>query len=352
MTFLGLGTAATVLANIFGSKDSDNNNIIANVNSKEGRELLIANGNMISLIDKLLIEPKLIISKELENVKGLDKIIDYQLTVFTSLYVKSFKYMVEQLGVNVDVALSLLSSTKGTVLKDINKYTMESYNYSSMLDGLVSDDTITTEDSGKGKELPLIKEVTIKLNGGSTVVEINVLIKASLNYVSSRSLELLLDSRDKNKTSFWTRLDEAKSGEISWGNFFFPTDLLKRHRQQRLMDSEDLIKEIREDIEASNLKLVTEGSIGFGKNHRMFIVNREFKDKIRTSYRVPVIKGGALKFLNEASSLSIAFVDIDREVVEQYLSSTKGSLVFTIKEISKNSNNKQDDILAFLAGMK
>lgn len=341
MGLIGASSVAKLLTGIFGG------NGIQDAIDGKNKDVMLSGGNIITLLDKLIITPSIIVPKNIRHSEVIDKVIDNQLSTFAGLYGTALEHMVTVLGVELDTALSLLSSGRGVNSRDLGELTAMSFTGDNFNFDV---EDFTVEDK-KVDGQPLIKELTISFNKDKVSVRVNVIIRASITYVDESSLKLLLEDNDENATSFFNRLDEARSGLITWTDFFIPTDLIKKHRKRRLLDEDDLIKEMEEMSSLAHTKILTDGAIGFGKYYRMFIIDVNMKEHIRKVFKVPHNKGGANKFLDATNSLSLSLIDENQGVVETFMSNIKGSMVSTFKSLNKNSSNKQDDILAFLAGM-
>ena len=347
-TIAGAGRVASVLASVYGGDDS----LINNIRSKEGRELLLTNGNIITLIDSLIIEPRIIIPKNLSKNPNIGKLIEKQMSFFSGIYTLGFKHMVSTLGVDVSTAMSLLSTNKRVTKGLISDLTANSF-----IDGdTFNFDDITVETHKKEDTVPYIRTLTIDLesmvDGEKKIVKINVIVKANIQYVNPGSIERLMIDNDSNQDGFFARLDDVRSGAISWGEFWFPIDMIKRDKEKRLADKDDLLKDMREMSEEAHMKMLKDGAIGFGKNYRFFIIDEKTRATIELNMGKTFRKGGASIMLDDTNSLGITILDETFEVVTTYINGTSGSLEHSFRELSSGKDSKTDDILAYLAGMK
>ena len=162
----------------------------------------------------------------------------------------------------------------------------------------------------------------------------------------------MLEDSNPDENGFFNRLDEAQAGLITWSQFWFPIDMIKKNRKRRLMDSDGLIKDMREMSEEAHAKLITDGAVGFGKNYRFILLDANEKSRIETIVRTSLVKGGAKKVLDITNSLGLVTVDDNQDMVSTFLTTNAGAMHHNFKSFSGSTNDKTDDILAFLAGMQ
>lgn len=346
MSLAGAGTIASILMGLYNGKG---NNALDNTKSAEGRELLLTNGNLITLVNNMIVEPRIIIPKSLKNHEMINNIIDRQISTFVGLYSLGFKHMISNMGVDVNTTIRLLSSNKEFDLKELNSMTAMSFHG----DEFNFDDITIEADKSDDGAFPYIRTTYIDIDDGKKTIKIPVVIKANIIYVNDGSIELLMDVANDNNKSISSRMDSAFSGEITWSEFWFPLDMLKRERKSRLEDHDNLIKDMRDMSSDAYSKLLTDGAVGFGKNYRFFIIPKSTQVTLENVVGRQFIKGGSQDFLDFTNSLGVSIIDDRFDIISTFISKTKGSMENSFKSFSgKNKDSKTDDILAYLAGMR
>ena len=343
MNIGGVGKVAGVLTSLFNAKGT----VMQNAKTAEGRELLISNGNIVTLLNSMIVEPRFNIPRTLQNHPKLDKVLERQMTTFVGIYTMGFEHMVKNLGVDVSTSLRLLSSNPKNLANIVNDATVESFT-----NGLEDFNYDMTTESKEDSGFNLFKKVQMEFGGKDAKVNVNVIVKASINYVDIGGIELLLEDNDPNINGFWARLDEARSGGISWTDFWFPMDMIKKSRKRRLMDKDDLLKDMREMSNDAYIKVATDGAVGFGKNYRFLTISAMDKVRLEKAIGKRFANGGATALMNAINLMGITVMDDDTDMVSTYITSTSGRLTQSYKSLSKKDDSKTDDILAYLAGMR
>ena len=344
MNIGGIGKVAGILTSLFNADGS----VIENAKTTEGRELLISNGNVVTLLGNMIVEPRLNVPRALQSHPHLDKVLEKQMSTFVGIYTMGFEHMVNNLGVDVSTSLRLMSTNPKNLASTVNDLTAESF--TPDLEDFNYDKTTEDKDSNDG--FNLFKKIQMEFGNKDSKVIVNVIVKASVSFVNIGNIELLLEDNDPNVNGFWARLDEARSGGISWTEFWFPMDMIKKSRKRRLMDKDDLIKDMREMSDNAYMKVATEGAVGFGKNYRFLVISAMDKARLEKAIGKRFANGGAMELISAINLMGITVMDDDRDMISTYITSTSGKLSQSYKSLSKKDGGKTDDILAYLAGMR
>lgn len=189
-------------------------------------------------------------------------------------------------------------------------------------------------------------------DGSIMTVVIPVTIKTQLIYTTPDNIINSMSPNSDDK-SFMSRLDDFRASAVSFYDFVFASDIVKKYKHNKLKDKDELLKLMQSRKLSANSKVVDHGVIGFEKYYTMYIVSKD------VSVRLENFIKGKLKsnrhkesFLTQAYGLSIAIVDEDYERVKLYLKDLKGSTDLTFKTIikkDKNETNMDEMVKALLA---
>ena len=171
---------------------------------------------------------------------------------------------------------------------------------------------------------------------------IPITIKATIISMDQRDLTNALEPK-KRETGFFRRLEELRSGRISYKEFFLGSDLIQARKQQRLKDVNNLISQLEKNIASANLKTLGTGMVGFEKYYNMFIITQEDEKRIRdvTGWDI-VNNNGKEKFLTSLNAFSCLLVDTDYDKVGLMIKDVDGVSIVDRAKLKKKS--KKDDI--------
>ena len=400
-----------VLANVF---DAIQNNIplLDVVDDKKKRDILSTDGNVSELLGTYIIEPSFIISESLQNNDKIKNVISMNMDLFVSTFTKAFTTLVEIKGLEVDTAFKLLSSRDSMTMVGKMGQALESdalYN-SKQANGFMKLG-LTQESSDNDKQAKIAaykqriakkrrmkkgsddkNESNIKLtnnpkttySGPNVGIESNdkkyldrlnmvhreigitfmvnkdgvgyrvnmtVLVRASIKYVSNRDIALLLDSTDGYDTRFMQRFDMKRAKLITWSDLIFANDLVADYKNKRLRDSKELLKDLEKRVRRANSKLADAGAVGFSKYYQHLIIDSQLKAMLEKKIGAKLTsKRGKEILLEQLKSFAVNVVDEHTENVMVAVKGLDGTSMLRYKDLK--SDGKDDDVkdmLKFLA---
>ena len=394
--------------------DSIDNGTIGNeikdgLNTATNRDIVLyqARGSMVRLLSTFIIEPTIVISKNLREEEITEKLAEINVDVFTSFYLQVFNTLTNVYNFDTSTAFDLLSS-KGSVIKGpANKFNwgieefdetlnilpikQKTFDYLASVEAMTKDDlTKMIYDSAKkgskdgAKEaqkendnkrvdflpkgnavdskaisLPTMiqKEVEINQkiirNGNTYEVTIPVLIKATVIYSDFSNIENMISTNNRDK-KFASRLDEYRSGMISLKDLVFATDLINEYKANKLKDRDKLIDFMENRATSANMKTIANrGATGFNKYYGILIVSKNQMTIIEQKLGGSITKPRYREMLMEQTkSLLINVVDTDWERVSINIKDLTGTTDLSYKVISnKKGNNNSSDLADIFKAM-
>jgi len=356
----GLSTVAKILGKIDDAADGTLEI------SKSEALLFSAKGSMIKMLSTFIIEPTIIISKDLREEEITEKLAEINLDVFASFYMQAFNVMVNVYGMDQQTAFDVLSSKSG--LPPSAQYATNSFEGMDALslEGIkilpISMESKNHNHSkvqrasineGKGLIIPSLMQKTIDItlsvkNSSDKTVDIviPVLIKATVIYSGFSDIEVMVNANGKDKR-FLNRLDEYRAGLVSIGDMIFADDLVKEYKKNRFKDKDDLILYMETRASDANKKLLTNGAVGFSKFYGVLIVNKRqmsiLENKLGGKISKPKYKE---MLMDQTKSLLINVVDTDWERVSMYTKDIQGTSDMSYKIIKKRKGDSNSSELA------
>lgn len=343
------------------------------IKDKKKRSALIANGNVFKLLGDLIISPVIRVESSLKGEKFVEYVIKSQLDFFLSIYTRAFEELVVRKGFEPDEALHLLSSKRERTLDDINylvgeslKADIEFLPINTELTGERSKKPITGDNDSRigtyrynkstkyekeGKDI-YSREVEIELQAkrkgkDALTIKFNVLVRAIVEYIPLSSIELLLKAENKQDKSFFTQWHRYRAGEKSLKDLILASDLIEDEKRARLLDDQDLIKELHDREDDANRMIATHGVVGFGKYYQMLIISKFGKVKLENIIKERFDRErGKNLFLESVKALSVTVMDNDYDMAVTYFVTIPDSIEYTYKSLKKKNDN--DEILDIL----
>ncbi len=374
-TMIGsIKTVDTVLGLI---KDGEEGKIEDLAKSDKKRPVLYSNGSMIKLLNKFIIEPKIIVSSSLRTNKETEDAISLNLDLFTSMYSQVFNVLTNIYNVGDDVAFDLLSSSvdssglsgafeslDGLISMEDSAFPSLPINSSVVVSNEADKEAhaVGMRASIKKGESPISKlitreiEIIIKTDAksGSKTIIVPILVKASIIYTDFSNIEKMMAVSSKDK-KFLNRLDDYRAGAISLSDLVFASDLIKDYKSKRIKDVDDLIKNMENRSRSSKIKVVSAGAVGYNKYYQMIFINAEEKARIERSIAGKLSKDKYKEeFLEQTNSLTLTVLDSDWERATIYIKDLKGSSDVSFKSLSKGSkaDDRMDDMLKLMMAGK
>jgi len=94
--------------------------LLDTVESKDA-ELARADGSMLRLMGKYMVEPVAVVSDDLKDVEELDNILGLHMDLFTSYYMQVFDILRNQYGISINVAVDTLATDNGGIMRVLLK---------------------------------------------------------------------------------------------------------------------------------------------------------------------------------------------------------------------------------------
>lgn len=175
-------------------------------------------------------------------------------------------------------------------------------------------------------------------------VVIPITIKTHVIFTDIENIILALKPNANDK-SFSYRLDEFRSGAISFGDLLFAGDIIKEYKSNKFKDKENLLSLINERTKSANTKLLSakKNMIGFEKFYNFFIISGSDKVQIEAHLNGKIKdERYKEKFLEEGGGLLLTVIDTDYERVQMYIKDIRGVTDTSFKTISKRNGKSND----------
>ena len=362
----GIGTAIKTVAEIIKSYPNGNLKDYSGHAQDLGKSLSLisTNGSITKLLSKFIVEPVIITSSSIRDMDAslFDKLLQVNTDIFCSFYLQAFKILNEQYGINATSTVNLLSTDRGT----IDKLTLE--NDKTYIEQLFSKDTflkVSMEASNesnmkiKGDKLqsnngyqedPLYTllnrslEITIDVsnNGVKKSIIIPITVRAHVVITNINAILNMLSPNARDKT-FSYRLDEYRAGAISLSELLFASDLIKKYKQNKIKDKDDLLELINSRILSSSATAIAGGkAVGYEKNYNMLMVTADEKIKLDKHIGGDLFKEKyKQQLLEQSHAMTISIVDEDYERVTILTRDIRGNSTVGFKSI-KNRKDKDN----------
>jgi len=184
-------------------------------------------------------------------------------------------------------------------------------------------------------------------------IEIPITVSASITYVDIQEIENALSLRADSKGIF-ERTHSLLAGSISGINdWLFASDMVREHREKRLVDHNHVIKKMEERERSSAARLVSSGALGFVMYYQILILSEQERPIIESAmlgkFRSDKVKDA---FLKKTNSFSITFVDYDFNSITLYIGQQDGHVALGFGAIKNKSDkdNIEDMVKILSAG--
>jgi len=379
--FTAVGAAAEIYK---ASKEFGDSDISGEEYLKRGSELIWKkNGSMLELIADTIVEPTIIVSKDLRESESIDDVINVNVNMFSSFYMQAFNFAVGLGNQDPMVTLSLLSSgrLKYSTEDDVLSLDGEVVKLNSDVSFLpIKKETISLEADEKGWStkttknekktsakfskddvLPLTLTKTIELTidttntvdtshasnkvktseGKITRIVIPITIRANIIYTDFDNI-LNMVAPNGSGTSFYERFLEWRSGGIEfWRDLVFAQDLIEKYQDNKIKDHDDLIKLMNDRKYDSNAKLMKEGTKGKGAYHATIIINKDQLDRLNQSLGAKVSKDPE-KLFNATSTIIFTTIDEDYDRANFFVKDIGSRSDVKLKTLKKNKGGDDD----------
>jgi len=358
--------------------------------------MIESRGSITKFLSTFIIEPTLIVSKDLRDTEVIERMLEVQIDVFTSYYAQAFSIMTSVYGLDSKTAFDMLSSNglvmdrtmaRSNVMSDVSFEEMDQLPFNDL--GLEdthrersSSHTSRVENSvniseQKGVDIPATIQKTINIcmsisSSSSTVdnntttttvnltngqnrttvdrdnnstsdstttnVTIPVLIKAHVVFTDNKNIVNMLEVRSDDKR-FGARLDEYRSTGISLKDFLFAKDLVAEYKEHKIRDKDDLIGFTDRRSTNANVKNLSAGATGFNKYYSLITVSKENLASIERVLRGKVSKPKYNnKFMENSKAMMLTVMDNDWERATMYTKDLTGHSDISYKALNRRKN--------------
>lgn len=333
-----------------------------------GKILYSYDGSITKLLSDYIVEPTIVVSKELRDTEVLPKVIQAQVDVFASYYAQAFNVLSNVYEQDPLTSVKLLASSgkdtystlkdmaTNAVLKDL---ATESYTQDLLCVSMEDKDNkrpsfptiVNQTDKGGYLYALYTRQFEVSINGHYKNVEdkdnnakiiIPITIRANVIFTSYDNIENILGPNN-DKKSFWYRWNEYLSGGISFMDLVTAGDLVREYKKNRLLDSENILQFINAKKDTAAAKGLFNKSFGFEYLYNMYILTIE--DRARLSKYL----GGNVandkfkeKFLSQASGMVLTTVDNDYEKVIFQIKDLHGETIVPYSALNKRKGDSSD----------
>lgn len=186
-----------------------------------------------------------------------------------------------------------------------------------------------------------------KDRAGKMDLTVNIMIKAGiLNTIYDNIITLVKPYT--NDKSFTSRLEEYRSGGISFSEFIFCTDLLKDYKKSRIKDDSDLINKVYDRKKGSVIKYIESNKgMGYVGNYNLLVMTLEEAERVNKVLNLDILKKDTQReeFLDKASALAIVILDDEFERATLMVKGLSGTTSISYKNLDKRGkkSNLSDD---------
>lgn len=396
---VGISDAIVVVSKLINKTESDKDSI------KQVSNLAKVNGSITKLVSKYTIEPILICTDNAKATEVFDKVCALNTDVFSGFYMQAFEILARDFGMKPSLIVDVMSTDNSGlimgVVKDKAKSLVkagakEAINYGVKMweskeeyqDNYVLglyDPDCKIKISQEGivdvikKKLDPIKTTkrdevggTLKTNGNKSpqenlensigygmlhrdltlnfkyagadgvekTIQIPIVIKAHIIYTSIENIvNMLTPNTEENK--FYYRYLSWRAGEISFRDLIFAGDLVRKYKDAKFKDKDNLLATITERRESALVtKVQTGGILGFEKFFNMLIITADDKIVLDRHLRGDVTSEAKKQnLLTQATAMTLTIIDPDYERVTLLTRDIRGRSEAGFKTLMRRKDN-------------
>lgn len=374
---------------------------------------LMANGSMTKIIGDYIIEPTAIVSNDVKTDAVTEKILELDMNIFASFYMQVFDILTKINGMGVTSTINLLATSKSipteiikvmssnisasladfdfagnifaydklpsiTITGKDDMKTMINFSIESLgiendgglkLGSYVKQPKNDNEKTETGnikvtendvvKSIPSMLQRSLNLeisitndNGYKQIISIPILIKMRIIYTDFSNISNAVEPHNTD-TKFWARWIDWRAGGISLADLLFSGDLIKKYKKNKIKDKDELLSLINNRNTAANIKVATNGMVGFEKYYNMLIISKDNQDLLEKIIRGKISNEKYKELIMDATgSLLMTVLDMDYERAVLYIKDISGTSDVSYKALTKKSGKYDDlsDIFKALIG--
>ncbi len=352
----------------------------------EKRALILNDGSMTRLLSNFIIEPSIMISKDLRSEEVTENAVYTMLNLFTAHYVQAFTLLARIYKIQPSIAFDIMSSN-GNPIQDVIGYAIGKANadeHTDYLGDLLDDSqTILGSEAGDNDSSSLIRKgnaskgdakfdksgnrINDDIGGGMInrivkitidwesegdgtsskgVFELEVNFKLNIMYLNQTQMMAIFRNKGENK-GFLARVQDRKAGLISWGELLLAGDLVAEYRKDRLRDKDDVNTFLGNKALIANAKILRNDMVGFAKHYNMLLVTPYIMEEIEKHTRGPIDRPKYKELMMQnAKAIFIGKLDTDNERFELWTKDISGSSDISFKALDKIKLDNKDSTTA------
>jgi len=324
-------------------------------------------GSLVKINSLFSVRPMIIINEELKyaDQTNMKNILDAQIKIFISNYVQAFLMLINIENKSAKNTLTILNTVSANTLDMVESFVkkadagFESYDY--LLDSLDSKGSLPISGyeakNKKSKSISTkyslskvskleqtfivshdIEIVTESKKGEKRIITIPLVFYPRFMYTNSETLinSLLSENVD---ASFFSRYEGYRAGAINLSDLIFATDLIKKVRDKKIKNENDVAKLLKGIQLSSTIADIYKGTSSFAKNYNMYILTTEDKVKIDTLLSGNVYAGSKQELINAFYAFSVAYVDLLKEQLVITLDYIPGVSVINFKQLKTDKGD-------------
>lgn len=340
-------TLSTTASALIGLADIITGNKSVDENLSNKIELAMTEGSITAIVKPFILEPTIYIDQTLRGHELLDSVIKSEIDIFIAFYANAANALMNMYNVEYSAIPTILSSGRMGEARSREEFGDGGFGIQS-IESETLDLTPSTETEKRDDGFAHTVEARIKLkghkDGKSFDISYGIIIVANIKYVDMQDLTKAV-TKDK-ADDFFSRLDEFRSGAISFWNFLTGRDLIKAEKKRKLKDKEKILEEITDDENTSvHTAIKTGGYIGLGKYYRMFIINKDTVPYINNTMKTKLHKQeGADKFLESAKGMLFTIMDDDYETATIAINGLKSPSELTYRSLKKGKFDQSEQL--------
>jgi len=347
----------TAIKQTLSATNSSSNTIVDRV--KEDPSTAIK-GGLVSIteeISPLLIDPRVVISTDLRGIPEIENILYILNDTFAVYYLQAFTMISDIVDIRTKKVLKSLSSIKRDNTSKLGPIVLEDMSLMGDEFALEAKKEISDVKGRQNKEFSsynLVKvldvsvTVTDKKDKDSTIT-IPVTIRLNPVYVPNDVLDGILGA-SKARHSLMNRLDDLRSGNISFvKDFLLNMDLRKEHQRLLMKDPTGMYYEVSTKVNKAIRNYATQGVKGYGAFYNMAIISEDDAKRMETALGGSFTKKRIRDKLFARNYVTImAVVDREWERVTFYTRDIDafGTISFEMLKDKKASNDR--DMMSLL----
>lgn len=178
-------------------------------------------------------------------------------------------------------------------------------------------------------------------NRNSFTLSIPIMIMPNIKYVNAETLVSNMVDSNFGKT-FIERLWDLNAGAISLADFIFASDLVRKYKNKKISNENQIANELNKLDKATMIKDVLHNQNYFSRNFNIFIFDEHIRPVIENELRGSLFKEKyKQKMLDDLMSFSASFVDTEKEQVTIFINDIPS---FSVLNFNMLDSDKKSDV--------